>query len=72
MAATITPPGKGRIVLCPDCRGVPGRDCLECRGEGRYIARSQARVTRRGPGILGATITLSTSLAPAYSVEVHA
>jgi hypothetical protein len=40
MAATITPPGKGRIVPCPDCDGVPGRDCLECHGEGRYIRRA--------------------------------
>src|SRR5258708_8341261 len=37
--APTTPPGKGRIVPCPDCNGVPGRDCLECHGEGRYIRR---------------------------------
>jgi len=24
MAATITPPGKGRIIPCPDCNGIPG------------------------------------------------
>jgi hypothetical protein len=40
MAATITPPGKGRIIPCPDCNGIPGRDCLECRGEGRFIRRA--------------------------------
>jgi hypothetical protein len=40
MAATITPPGKGRIVPCPDCNGIPGRDCLECHGEGYYIRRA--------------------------------
>ena len=40
MTATITPPGKGRIVRCPDCNGVPGRDCLECRGQGRFIRRA--------------------------------
>jgi hypothetical protein len=26
MAVIITPPGKGRIVPCPDCNGTPGRD----------------------------------------------
>jgi len=40
MADTITPPGKGRIIPCPDCNGLPGRDCAECQGEGRYIMRS--------------------------------
>ena len=40
VAATITPPGNGRIVSCPDCNGIPGRDCLECRGEGRYVRRA--------------------------------
>jgi hypothetical protein len=39
MADIIIPPGKGRIVSCPDCNGVPGRDCLECHGNGRYIRR---------------------------------
>jgi hypothetical protein len=43
MAATITPPGKGRIVLCPDCNGTPDHDCLECRGEGLYIRRACPR-----------------------------
>ena len=40
VAASITAPGKGRIVPCPDCNGTPGRDCLECHGEGRYIRRA--------------------------------
>jgi hypothetical protein len=40
MAATISPPGKGRIIPCPDCNGRPGRDCLECHGQGRYVRRA--------------------------------
>jgi hypothetical protein len=40
MATAITPPSKGRVISCPDCHGEPGRDCLECHGQGRYIRRA--------------------------------
>jgi hypothetical protein len=40
MTEPVTPPGKGRIITCPDCRGEPGRDCPECQGQGRYIRRA--------------------------------
>jgi hypothetical protein len=40
MTGTITPPGKGRIIACPDCHGARGRDCVECRGEGRFVRRA--------------------------------
>ena len=40
MADIITPPGKARIVPCPECKGVPGRDCLDCQGTGRHIMRA--------------------------------
>ncbi|MDA8320637.1 MAG: hypothetical protein M0030_12630 [Actinomycetota bacterium] len=40
MAEPITPPGKGRIISCPDCDGIPGCDCPECHGQGRYIMRT--------------------------------
>ena len=40
MTEPVTPPGKGRIITCPDCNGTPGRDCPECDGKGRYIMRA--------------------------------
>ena len=40
MTQPITPPGKGRIITCPDCNGTPGQDCPECEGHGRYIMRA--------------------------------
>jgi hypothetical protein len=43
LADAIAPPGKGTIVACPDCAGVPGRSCHECQGEGRYIMRACPR-----------------------------
>lgn len=33
---------RAPLVPRPDCNGVHGRDCLECRGEGRYIRRACA------------------------------
>lgn len=33
MADTITPPGKDRIVPCPECHGEAGRSCYECCGD---------------------------------------
>jgi hypothetical protein len=40
MAATITPPGKARIMTCPECKGTRGRDCAGCRGDGRILIRA--------------------------------
>ncbi len=40
MPETISPPGKGIIVTCPECNGVPGRRCHECEGNGRYVMRA--------------------------------
>ncbi len=40
MAGFITPPGRGRIVPCPECKGVPGRDCLYCHGTGQHLMRA--------------------------------
>src|SRR6266568_1052174 len=40
MAETSTPPGKGTIVTCPECKGAAGMPCHECQGEGRYVIRA--------------------------------
>ncbi|HEX7269256.1 MAG TPA: hypothetical protein VF256_17795, partial [Streptosporangiaceae bacterium] len=40
MPDTITPPGKARIVPCPECKGVAGRDCLDCQGTGWHVMRA--------------------------------
>ena len=40
MADTITPPGRGRLIPCPECKGSAGRDCLECHGTGWHIMRA--------------------------------
>ena len=40
MAATITPPGKARIMSCPECHGQTGLDCAECGDEGRILIRA--------------------------------
>src|SRR5215475_615885 len=40
MAETISPPGKGIIVTCPECNGAPGGRCHECQGHGRYVMRA--------------------------------
>jgi len=42
MAATygLAPPGLGRVARCPECNGVPGRDCGECEGAGRIVWRA--------------------------------
>jgi predicted RNA-binding Zn-ribbon protein involved in translation (DUF1610 family) len=40
VADTITPPGKGVIVTCPDCKGIAGNRCHECHGQGRYVMRA--------------------------------
>jgi hypothetical protein len=40
MANTITPPGKARIVPCPECQGVAGRRCHECHGAGWHVMRA--------------------------------
>jgi hypothetical protein len=43
LADTIIPPGKGRIVPCPDYNGDRGRDSLECHGMGSNIPVVPAR-----------------------------
>ncbi len=43
MAVAVTPPGKARIVLCPECRGIEGRACRECKGAGRMLRRACPR-----------------------------
>jgi len=40
MTATVSPPGKGIIVTCPECKGVAGKRCHECQGQGRYVTRA--------------------------------
>lgn len=40
MADIITPPGKARVVPCPECNGAAGRGCLECHGHGWHIMRA--------------------------------
>lgn len=40
MADTVTPPGKARITLCPECHGQAGRSCYECHGEGVLLQRA--------------------------------
>ena len=40
MDPAVTPPGKARIVPCPDCNGVAGKSCYECRGQGKLIQRA--------------------------------
>lgn len=39
MADTITSPGKARLIPCPECEGIAGRDCLECHGAGWQLMR---------------------------------
>jgi hypothetical protein len=43
MTAAVTPPGKGIIVTCPECKGVTGRRCHECQGQGGYVMRACPR-----------------------------
>jgi hypothetical protein len=40
MTATIIPPGKGIIMPCQECKGVAGRRCHECQGQGKYVMRA--------------------------------
>ena len=40
MADTITPPGKARIMTCPECKGAGRKDCIGCRGAGRLVIRA--------------------------------
>ena len=40
VTSPITPPGKGRIMTCPECQGARGRDCVECHGGGRILIRA--------------------------------
>src|SRR5260370_21732410 len=40
VAETIPPPGKARIVHCPECKGVPGRPCHYCQGAGWHVMRA--------------------------------
>jgi hypothetical protein len=42
MADTITPPGKARVMTCPECKGAGRKDCIECR----YAARETYRYLR--------------------------
>ena len=40
MDSAVTPPGKARIVPCPDCQGVSGLSCYECHGHGKLLMRA--------------------------------
>lgn len=40
MADIVTPPGKARVLPCPECRGEGGRSCYECHGEGMLLHRA--------------------------------
>jgi Bacterial regulatory proteins, gntR family len=40
MAEAITPPGKARIVHCPECKGIAGRRCHYCGGTGWHVMRA--------------------------------
>jgi hypothetical protein len=40
MADAVDPPGKARIIPCPECQGVLGRSCYECDGQGRLLQRT--------------------------------
>jgi hypothetical protein len=40
MAAEVAPPGKARVVPCPDCQGVTGQSCYECHGTGGILMRA--------------------------------
>ena len=43
MTDAITPPGKAQILPCPECKGTPGPDCLDCGGSGWHIMRACPR-----------------------------
>ena len=40
MGYTVTPPGKARVVPCPECREEGGRSCYECHGHGIRLQRA--------------------------------
>jgi hypothetical protein len=40
MTGSMVPPGKARVVPCPECQGVQGQSCYECRGHGRLLHRA--------------------------------
>jgi hypothetical protein len=40
MAVPVAPPGKARIIPCPECQGATGRPCYECDGQGRLLQRA--------------------------------
>jgi hypothetical protein len=43
MALTITPPGRARIMTCPECKGAGRHRCIACHGEGRLLVRACPR-----------------------------
>jgi hypothetical protein len=40
MADTITPPGRARVMSCPECKGTPTSACPACRGAGKLLVRA--------------------------------
>jgi hypothetical protein len=43
MPDTVVPPGKARVIPCPECQGLTGRPCYECDGQGRLLQRACPR-----------------------------
>lgn len=43
MAGTITPPGKARIMTCPECAGGHGQHCAACDDHGKIVIRACPR-----------------------------
>ena len=43
MTEDVRPPGRARILACPECRGAAGRSCRECRGAGVLLQRACPR-----------------------------
>src|SRR5258706_14573861 len=40
VADTITPPGRARVMSCPECKGTPTPTCPTCRGAGKLLVRA--------------------------------
>ena len=40
MADIIAPPGKARVMTCPECKGAREPDCVSCHGNGRLLIRA--------------------------------
>jgi hypothetical protein len=40
MAYPVTPPGKARVIPCPECGGEAGRSSYECHGKGVVLQRA--------------------------------